>query len=159
MRNFKLFNGDLALGRSNRIDTVAGHQKLLQDLRCWLLEPYGAGFMTPNFGSFLTESSSRGFIGKQIGAETKAELLSEIQRILTLYQAAQQEKIKIAKMNNTLNMYSRKEILNRIVDIEIRDLVPNYDGYNVKIVLETADGSNVSVDAIIGNQGVTVATS
>lgn len=159
MRNFKLFNGDLALGRSNRIDTVAGHQKLLQDLRCWLLEPYGAGFMTPNFGSFLTESSSRGFIGKPIGAETKAELLSEIQRILTLYQAAQQEKIKLAKINNTLNLYSRKEILNRIVDVEINDLVPTYDGYSVKIILETADGANLSVDAILGTEGVIIAAS
>lgn len=158
MRNFKLFNGDLALGRSNRIDTVAGHAKLLQDLRCWLLEPYGIGFMTPNFGSFLTETGSKGFIGKPIGVETKAELISEIQRILTLYQASQQEKIKIAKMNNTLNLYSRKEILNQIVDIEINDLVPTYDGYVIKIILQTADGAKVNVDAILGNEGVTVAT-
>lgn len=159
MRNFKLSNGDLALGRSNRIDTVAGHQKLLQDLRCWLLEPYGTGFMTPNFGSFLTETGSRGFIGKPIGAETKAELMSEIQRVLTLFQAAQQERIKIAKMNNTLNLYSRKEILNQIVDIQVNDLIPTYDGYTVKIVLQTADGANLNVDAILGNQGVTVAAS
>lgn len=159
MRNFKLLNGDLALGPSNRIDTVAGHNKLLQDLRCWLLEPYGIGFMTPNFGSFLTESGSRGFIGKPIGTETKAELLSELERVLTLFQAAQQEKIKIAKMNNTLNLYSRKEILNKIIDIQINDFAPRYDGYTVKIVLQTADGANLNVDAILGNQGVTVASS
>ena len=159
MRNFKLSNGDLVLGKSNRLEIVSDEDKLIQDLKCWLLEPYGTGFMTPNFGSFLEYPGPRGIVGRQIGTQTEAELSSEIDRILSLYQAAQQEKIKLARYNNNLNIFSRREILNRIKDIVISINGTRIDAYNVKITIETASGSELSMSATTGTEGVSIASS
>lgn len=159
MRNFKLSNGDLVLGRSNRLEIVFDLDKLIQDLKCWLLEPFGTGFLTPNFGSFLDYSGPQGIVGRPIGSETEMELKAEIDRILSLYQAAQQEKIKLARYNNNLNNFSRKEILNRVKNIDIRVSDYRNDTYIVDITLETASGVEINLNAIAGEEGVTIASS
>lgn len=159
MKNFKLFNGDLILGRSNRLELVSDTNKLLQDLRCWLLEPFGTGFMTPNFGSFLEFSGEKGFVGRPIGTETEMELKSELDRILSLYQASQQEKIKLARYNNNLNIFSRKEILNRVKDISVKVNGSRPDAYNVTIVLEVGNGQELTMELSTSEEGVTVASS
>lgn len=159
MRNFKLFNGDLVLGKSNHLDTVQDQVKLTQDLKCWLMEPYGTGFLTPNFGSFLDYSGSQGFIGRPIGPETESELRAEIERVISLFQNAQQEKIKLARYNNTLNIFSRKEILNRVTQIDIRINGTRSDAYDVNIGLETANGALIAMGVSTSEEGVNVATS
>lgn len=47
-----LRNGDLALG-GTQLATVTGSQKLVQDLRCALLEPMGTDPVHPSFGSLI----------------------------------------------------------------------------------------------------------
>lgn len=157
MRNFKLVDGDLVLGRANRLETVSDDTKLLQDLKCWLLEPYGAGFMTPNFGSFIDFPGENGLIGKPIDSETEMELTAEIERILSLYQASQQEKIKLARYENILNVFSRKEILNRVKEITVQLNANRPDSYIVKIVIETASGQELALTGITGTEGVQIA--
>lgn len=157
MRNFKLFDGDFIKGKSRRLETVIDENKLIQDLNCWLLEPYGIGFMTPNFGSFLDYPGSRGFIGRPIGTETEMELYGEIERILSLYQASQKEKIKLARYNNQLNVFSRKEILNKIKNISVSINPMRPDSYIVKIDIETAAGQELILDVTTSMEGVEIA--
>lgn len=159
MRNFKLSDGDLVLGRSNNLDLVIEYEKLIQDLKNWLLEPYGTGFLTPNFGSFLEYPGNQGIVGRVIGPEAEMALREELDRIITLYRSAQQEKIKLARYNNTLNIFSRKEILNRVKNIDIQVNGSRSDAYNVKIDLETANGAEITMNALTSEEGVTVATS
>lgn len=154
MRNFKLSDGDLVLGQSNRLETVSDFDKLIQDLKCWLMEPYGTGFMTPNFGSFLNN-----MIGRPMNSETEMDIRAEIDRILSMYQAAQQEKIKLARYKNTLNVFSRKEILNKIKNITMQIDGTRRDAYKVSVVIENASSNELALNASINEEGVTVASS
>lgn len=113
MKNFKIHEGDLVLGPTKHVEMVRGRSKLIQDLSLWLLEPLGTGWTTPGFGSTLWE-----LIGGQMSEETIAEALNEVERVLSLYQQDQVQKIQQARLQGRLSLYSRTEILDVIEDVK-----------------------------------------
>lgn len=128
MKNFRITDGDLDLAHSKRVDMVQGRDKLVQDLTLWLLEPLGIGYATPAFGSTLNstitpEESGREesrFIGQAPIEDLIAEVESEVDRVLNLYQQDQVQKIRQARAEGSLFLYSKREILNSINDIKTR---------------------------------------
>jgi phage baseplate assembly protein W len=119
-----LQNGDL-VQRGGRLGIVYGTEKLVQDLNVWLTEGYGGDQMHPEFGSILES-----YIGTIINPATKAEVRSEVLRVLQNYQAVQLRGIK-----NTPQKYSLSEILYSINDIKISI---TYDTVSVMISVGTA---------------------
>lgn len=125
MKNFRIADGDLVISNSRRIDMVLGRDKLIQDLTMWLLEPLGAGYMTPGFGSTLNTVISRDalgrqagrYIGQQMSDRIIAEVEAEIDRVLNNYQQAQVNTIRQAQIDGRLYLYSLREILNSIDSI------------------------------------------
>ena len=80
---------------------------MYQDLRLWILEPFGTGFTTPNFGSTLVD-----LIGSSDDYNVLATYISaEINRVLGLYQRWQYERLQAMARLNQMSLWSGEEIL------------------------------------------------
>lgn len=150
MRSLRIKDGDISLGPGRRAEFVDGRDKLIQDLKLWLMEPFGRGFLTPNFGSVLYEEIGAG------GAESRLlEIEEEIRRVLELYQAWQVERLRSAKQNGLLQNFSKSEVLNVIESIEARA-----DGTTVFVDIRVSTlgdaGAIVSIPVAIGMTGIEV---
>lgn len=164
MHKLKVQNGDLVLGPNNQLATVKGREKLLQDLTLFLMEPLGTSFLTPRFGSNLNGMSSRDYMGRQqanyIGSNITevavAEIVAEVDRVLSVYQQGQVNTVKDAKNNGMLYMFSRGEILNTIneIDSEILD-----DIVIINANITTGLGETFDINVKVDERGVTVGTS
>lgn len=128
-------NGDLAL-RGDTLGVVYGVDKLIQDLTIWLTEGYGVDIMHPELGSMLDA-----WIGSIITQTTKAEVQSEVLRVLRNYQ-----NVQIRGIRTTPQRYSLSEILYGINDIKI-DI--NYDTVSVIISISTPPPESRIANVII----------
>lgn len=92
--SLQLENGDLAYG-TNGFNTVSGSAKLLQDLRCALLEPMGNDPLHPTYGSIIdggTDAQGNavpGVIGATNNPASATFVNAEVQRLCRGYQAQQ----------------------------------------------------------------------
>lgn len=163
MKSFRVEDGDFSLNKSRRADMVLGRDKLVQDLSLWLLEPLGIGFTTPSFGALLNyqDVGSRGartghFIGRMITEERIAEVGAEVDRILNLYQQNQIQKIRKARLEGTLHLYHRSEILDSVEEVSTAE---DADRLIVSVGLTTGANSNLTLSALIDEEETTVAAS
>lgn len=147
MKSFRVREGDLVV-TAGTAETVSGSDKLIQDLTLWLQEPIGTGFTTPRFGSILPS-----LIGRGDPEAVVMEVQSEVQRVLSLYQTYQFEKIKAAKMNGRLYTFSRREILNRIYAVKA---VAVGNAVHVQARIQTGAGDDIDVPLSITSNGVSV---
>ena len=151
MKNWRVTDGDIEVGKSHRVDMVQGRDKLVQDLSLWLLEPLGIGFTTPNFGSLLntTEQGTTGrrsghFVGHILDQQRAAEVESEVDRILNLYQQDQIQKIKQAQLEGRLYLYRRSEILDSIDQV-----ASAIDGDSITVRASITSGANQDITLLI----------
>lgn len=92
--SLQLNNGDLSYG-TNGFDTVAGSAKLVQDLRCALLEPMGNDPLHPTLGSVIdggVDSQGNtvpGVIGAGNNSSSATFVSAEVQRVCRNHQAHQ----------------------------------------------------------------------
>lgn len=148
MRSLQIRDGDLVLGVGRRAALVYGKEKLLQDLRLWLLEPFGMGFTTKQWGSRLGE-----FVGGSNPELFQAEVESEIRRILTLYQAWQYERVQQAQYDGQTRNWSRSEILAEITEVSSQVFM---DRIVVRVEIRTLAGNESILDFSIAPDEVTV---
>jgi phage baseplate assembly protein W len=118
-----LENGDLVM-RGTSFGIVYGVDKLTQDLTVWLTESFGSDIMHPEMGSLLDS-----WIGTIITAATKADIQSEVLRVLHNYQSVQVRGIKTRPQK-----YSLSEILYNIDDIKV---TTDFDAVSVVIAAST----------------------
>lgn len=149
MRNFKIEDGDLVLNSAKRADLVDGEAKLLQDLTLWLQEPIGTGFTTPSFGTTLHDMIGSGNI-----EDHALEVEAEVQRMLSLYQSTQIEQIKDANNNGRLALYSKREVLYDIVDVQTQVIL---DRILVTAKIRNGRGNAISLQALISPEGTQIA--
>jgi hypothetical protein len=155
MWSLNVKNGDLNLGGPSGISTVVGTEKLLQDLRNWILEPIGTDPAHPNFGSSLDGGVGgdgqiyQGFIGGPINSLTLNNIEEELTRIMRSYQQQQ-----IAGIQNEQALYSGKthysdsEILYRIDDIQTTVI---QDKVQVRIIITTGTGQRFALSQALSN--------
>lgn len=166
MKNFRVTDGDLDINKSNRVDMVQGRDKLVQDLTLWLLEPLGIGFTTPNFGALLNyidlvtvgprRRQEGHFIGKGLTEQRAAEVESEVDRILNLYQSNQIEKIRRAQIEGRLYLFRRAEILDSIDQVASRI---DRDRMIIKASLTSGANSDITLLARIDTEEAEIAAS
>lgn len=141
-------NGDLNFSGPGGFATVSGQQKLVQDLKCWILEPRGTDPMHPDYGSTLdggllpdgTHIDS--VIGDVISSETLVKIESEIRRVLQAYQ--QQQLDRLTRENAQYggkNTFSADEILQSILAVNLQQVA---DTVFVQCVIQTPDGTQLS---------------
>lgn len=96
--------GDLALDGPGGMSVVNGHDKLIQDLKCWMLEQVGNDPMHPELGSALDGgilpdgTIIETTIGNIITKKAVLDLENEVRRVIGLYQQNQLSKIRSEQM-------------------------------------------------------------
>lgn len=143
-----VINGDLSLAGPGGYATVTGQQKLLQDLRNWILEPRGTDPFHVDYGSTLDGgtlpdgSTVDSVIGDLITSENLLTIESEVRRVLAAYQQQQLDRITTeAGLYKGKNTFAASEILQSVDEVNIQ---PVADMVFVQCVITTASGDQTS---------------
>jgi len=146
--SFHVKNGDLNFAGPGGFATVTGQQKLVQDLKNWLLEPRGTDPFHPDYGSVLdggvmpdgTEAIST--IGGLVTGEAMLNIEAEIRRVLVGYQQMQFDRINREHAQyGGRNTFSNGEILASVQDVIISQVG---DTVLAQCVIRTASGDAIS---------------
>lgn len=143
-KSLAIVNGDLAIGPGRAFETVSGKQKLLQDLRLWVLERIGLDPSTPTFGSrfdggFINGEEVSGFVGQIDSQEMLMAIRNETIELIQRYQAMQFDKIRNeAIMFGGDNTLDEGEVIDSIDDINVKSIGTTV---LVQVRLLTIDGS------------------
>lgn len=142
--SLKLENGDFAISGS-RIGTVTGKEKLVQDLRNWILEHMGTDDLHPGYGSLLDGGVTPqgvvmpGVIGTDDLDLAEIEIRNEIQRIVADYQALQLARAKSDKLTLGRPTLIPSEVLLSLDGIDIEQ---DMDTLKVTLSISTATDDN-----------------
>ena len=119
-------NGDLNLGGPGGFAIVTGSQKLVQDLKNWLLEPRGTDPSHPEYGSVIDGgilpdgSVISSSIGSTIDDERLLEIETELRRVLLAYQQQQLDRLQAESIQyNGKNTFSPGEILYSVQSVDV----------------------------------------
>src|SRR4051812_1259303 len=97
--SLNITGGDLSLGGPGGLSVVTSTEKLIQDIKCWLLEAMGTDPLHPDYGSTLDGGGmpgtpfQEGIIGSEINSTSLLMVEAEVRRILSLYQQQQINRI------------------------------------------------------------------
>lgn len=124
--------------------TATGGSKLVQDLRCCVLEPMGNDEMHPSFGSIIDGGTDtegvfhQGVVGERNDDQAALTVSMELQRIIKAYQRQQ-----LARYQNDLVLYGSStltadEALLALSNLDIQQVM---DQMLVNATLQTGMGS------------------
>ena len=139
-KSLSITTGDLSV-TGRHYDTVSGKDKLIQDLRCALIEQVGDDPATPEFGSrFETDD----YLGQVYSDELAQEAQIDVITILQEYQAAQLAKIQQEVITyNGLNTLSEGEVIETIDSV---DSIFSGDTLIIRVQLTTIGGDQIKID-------------
>lgn len=147
--SFQLQNGDLSPFGPGGLAVVTGSQKLVQDLRCWLLESVGTDPLHLDYGSNLDGGKSpdgtiiESNIGSVIDKQHLLAIESEVRRVLNAYQEQQVNRLyRDQQALGGKNTFSAGEILYSIQSVQVTTVG---DVVVVQVGIQTADGQSVSL--------------
>lgn len=149
--SLELRNGDLTISGA-RLGQTTGSNKLVQDLRCAILEPRGHDDMHPAFGSLIDggiDEAGRevaSIIGTDRWEFAALQIQSEIRRIAALHQARQVERAKADRLTYGESTLTNAELLFQITNI---DMVQAQDRLLVTVFVENGQGDEFSLDVPI----------
>lgn len=137
--------------------TVTGSRKLIQDLKCAILERMGTDSLHPSFGSLI--DGGRTAEGRQVEGvigETDLDLValqieSELTRLIRQHQGVQLARAKQDKLVYGKATLSPGEVLYELVDLAFS---PNQDALRVTARLRTADNHVFDFDVPIALDSV-----
>lgn len=125
--SFHIKNGDLNLGGPGGLATVTGSQKVVQDLKHWILEQRGTDPMHPEYGSTLDGEMlpdgnfQDSFIGTTIDAFQILNIEAELRRVLAAYQQQQLERLRFeTQAYNGKHTFAPGEIVSSIDDVVVQ---------------------------------------
>lgn len=156
--SLQIANGDLALGGA-QFGQVTGQAKLVQDLRCALLEERGHDDMHPGFGSLIDGGLDdygvyqQSLIGTTDWSRIALRVESEIRRICQEYQRAQLERARQDRYKFGESTLSQDELLLQISSIE---MLQAQDQMMVTVSLITGSGSQVNMNVPVDSTGMLV---
>lgn len=146
--SFHIKGGDLNTGGPGGYVLITGIQKLIQDLRHWILHPQGADPMHLGHGSSLDTgvrkdgSVVEGFIGTSIIRDRLLEVESELRRILYSYQDQQlQRLLRDQELLDGKNTFAPNEILYSVDGVEVNQFD---DRVVAQLKIRTQNNTNVS---------------
>lgn len=147
--SFHTRNGDLNLGGSGGgFATVTGQQKLVQDLKNWLLEPRGTDPLHPDFGAVLDGgllpdgSFADSIIGNELNSEALLLIESEVRRVLAAYQQQQLDRLtRETTLYGGKNTFAMGEILTAVQSVRLQQAS---DTVLVTVTIQTGDGNTIT---------------
>jgi hypothetical protein len=132
-------DGDLALGGS-ALGKVANEEKLIQDLRCELIQEKGSDFINPTYGSDLNEEIASDLMFTQSASgyqvdEVSLHIESAIADVIRRYQQRQLSRAMSDKMSRGTATLTTREV---VVNFDIQDVIQNETNVSVIIDITTA---------------------
>lgn len=127
-RSWKIKNGDIATDLHGLVEEVTGPNKIVQDLRMWLLNDYGFNKYHREMGTNLDS-----FVGQTVSASTLQGIKNAIRDALNAYVDQQMKDLR-------LRIEERGESLLAVGDAEPSSMVKEWSKLDVKQI-----GGDVSV--------------
>lgn len=142
MYDLKITDGDLAVRGDGNITKIYGTERIVQDLSCWILEPFNTDPMYSRFGSTVWD-----MIGTTVTSDNLGQLKAEITRVVNNYYEYQQRQISQAVGNGTFNYaFPNDEVIGSIDSIDVSAIA---DSVSVVVKLTMASGNQIAVEQII----------
>lgn len=141
MYGFKLSGGDIAVRGDGNVSTVTGHERIKQELACWLLEPIGTDPLYPRFGSSLNE-----LIGSPMIEEYTSRVRREVQRVVANYIEYQKNQMNDDMLKGEtvyLSNWQDSDIISSVQSIRLNAVA---DDLHVRVELNTVGGETVVVE-------------
>lgn len=139
-KSLAITTGDLSV-TGRHYDTVTGKDKLIQDLRCALIEQTATDPATPEFGSDLGTDT---YIGQVYNETLAEEARTEVMNVLLQYQAAQLQKLQDETITyNGLNTFDESELIDTIDSI---DSIFSGDTLIIRVQLTTLAKDQIKID-------------
>lgn len=126
---------------------MTGTQKLVQDLRNWILEPRGTDPEHPEYGSVLDGGTlpdgtvMDSPVGSILDTTVLMNMESEIRRILTAYQQQQLDRLqRESALYNGKNTFAPGEILYSVDKVDVQQYI---DVAIATVTITTSSGQTV----------------
>lgn len=155
--SLRLKNGDLVL-EGQHVAQVSGTAKLVQDLKCAILESRGHDKYHPEFGSIIDGGFNENgvyvpsVIGETDWAFVALRVESEIRRICSEYQRSQIERDKADRLRYGRSTLDLSEVLESVTNVDITQV---QDTMRVRVSIRTASGKPATIDVPVAeNTGV-----
>lgn len=149
--SLSLRNGDFVVD-GTRLGTVTGSKKLVQDLRCAILEHMGTDNLHPGYGSLIDGGRTpEGRMVEGVIGETDLDLValqieSELGRLARQHQGVQLARARQDKLVYGKATLSPGEVLYELVEVAFS---PHQDSLRVKARIRTADNRAFDFDVPI----------
>lgn len=146
--SFQIINGDLNPSGPGGYSIVTGSQKLLQDLRIWLLTPKGSDPLHLDYGSLLDGGYDNGQpVASQLGTvidQTRLMALeAEVRRVLYAYQQQQMDRLYADQVAlKGKNTFAPGELLYDVTNVQLSQI---QDVVVIAVTIQTADGTLLNV--------------
>lgn len=132
-------HGDLAV-ENNSLQQVTAEKKLVQDLRCHILERMGHDEIHPEFGSLIDGGVSQtieieSVIGRVDWAYVQLEVEADLRRIIAEHQAKQLARAKDDALTYSKTTLTAGEVVINIIDFTVTQ---SLDNMFIHIKLQTA---------------------
>lgn len=150
--SLRLRHGDLDLSSAS-LGTATDETKLVQDLRCFILERMGTDDLHLDYGSLLDGGIRNGqyvegVVGNPNNQFTSAAVQAEIRRIVGLYQTQQLDRAR-----SDLALYGKATLTKGevLLSVSTIDITHDHEYMTVTINLTTGRGTDLSLSLGIGN--------
>jgi hypothetical protein len=141
MKTLELRNGDLVI-RPGGFGMVRGTKKVQQDLGTIVREALGTDRFHPRFGTVLHD-----YLGGYQDATAYALIRGELHRLINNYIMVQTGAIQADMARGRRPRYGPEEIITSVQAIQIQQRL---DRFNVKVVVRTASGEDVTLLRSVG---------
>lgn len=149
--SLKLQNGDLVISGSG-LGTADNEAKMVQDLRCQLLEKMGNDVLHPEYGSLIDGGiTPDGTVNESVIAGddwglAKIKVQNEITRVINDYQRRQLERAKFDRAQYGKQTLTPREVISGINGITF---VESLDQLIVQVHLQTMSGQSETIDLTV----------
>ncbi len=155
--SLQLRNGDLVSDGAS-LAQVTGYAKLVQDLRCAILERRGSDDLHPRFGSMIDGGydNNGNWVESLIG-EDQIEFVvlsvdSDLRRIAAEYQQQQVSRAKSDRVQYGESTLNNSELL---LEVKSVDFTQINDELLVNVTIQTGVGNTVALSIPLQSSGVT----
>jgi len=151
--SFQITNGDLNPFGPGGYATVTGSDKLVQDLRNWILTPQGTDPLHLDYGSTLDGGTTNGTIvqsniGTIIDKTRLLALEAEVRRVISAYQQQQMDRLYTDQMTlDGKNTFAPGEILYDLKSVQLSQIA---DVVVIAVSIQTSNGQVINISSPLG---------
>jgi len=151
MKTWRIKNGDVLLDSTGRIEYINHTDKIIQDLRHWLLNYLGHNKFHPEIGTVLDD-----FLGNQMSSTLVAGVRAVVTNALNAYMTNQMSDLKdrIAERGDPYAAIGAAEPSGMVKSWSGLEVWPDYTNINIRIGFRTFTDDIGEIELAISNNVV-----